>query len=92
MLARKLPFLVQEPSAFLIKRGDLAKEVKKKLDLSILIKLLSMPLVNEIPPKKNEVTPETFEMLVKYPDYFKWLFLKNTTLVYGLLRFYRRKP
>ena len=28
-----------------------------------------MPLVNEIPKKikKNEVTPKTFEMLVKYP-------------------------
>ena len=28
-----------------------------------------MPLVNEIPQKilKNEVTPKTFEMLVKYP-------------------------
>ena len=31
-----------------------------------------MPLVNEIPPpprpkEKNEVTPETFQMLVKYP-------------------------
>ena len=56
-LARRLPFLSQEPSAFLRKRdGDLEKEGKKELDLLILINYIlytSMPSVNEIPQKKK---------------------------------------
>ena len=35
--ARRLPFLSQEPLAFLRNLGDLVKEVTKKLDLFILI-------------------------------------------------------
>ena len=80
--ARRLPFLSQEPLAFLRNLGDLVKGVTKTLDLFILINYIlytSMPLVNEIPQKKKEVSPKTLRCWLNIPDYFKWLFLKYPT-------------